>query len=264
LKKRSVAINFSEDYYAILGIDRNEILSGKDLKSRQHNADLVHRAYVNQARVWHPDLKWAGEEPEPTKEEKENRFRKIVEAHTILGNTLYREIYYRGTEEEDEEERNLIYETICNHVGVFKKDSLESGIGTTLIRRINSILCMIDNMYELEIISPDEENFHNYVWEIFIPKIKMPLTLSIVHDSDEVMRLTNSENIEESLPFKIHLFFPSTKTELVYIENVEPGSQTISGIRYIDDVLFESSNYNDTAKFINENLSDEIKNRIEE
>lgn len=259
MSKSNQVIDFSIDYYGILGIDRKTLLPGSTYGEKQSNSKIIHEAYRKQASMWHPDVPWSSDDPAPSQKEKEERFKQIIKAHTILSDQVSKQIYDRGKDDPGSgKKQGLDFQILATSIGEFRPDSIEATIGTIIYNKILSGVPQIEGT-----VCPETEGEDDYIWEFYFKQTKRdPLTLSIVRDENEVLRLTSAEGVSEALPFKIHLFFPSHKGQLTFRESFNPGEQTITGIEYADHVLFESTNLDNTVEYISSGMLKDIKDYI--
>lgn len=237
------------NYYEILNLKKDDFKSGNILADQQYNSDLVHRAYIKAAAKWHPDSQWSTESI--SREEKEETFKLIVKAHTILSNNKLRKLYDTGKEENI---INFSLEIDWEKVGHYRKGSLEDNIGTMLFKQCLKQLKNIKKTFR-----PSDEEYHNYIWEIYLDNSKKnkPLTISIVSDENEVLRLTNGTNILENdtMPFKIYIFIPNGKIKLQHNkdkDNISFGN--IIGAIIEDECIYEGTSLKNAINIIKNNL----------
>lgn len=243
-------IDFNIDYYEILGLTKEDLLNDFDensMENRRKNSKKLHEAYRKKAHEFHPDLA-----PDGSKVEYEKQFKMIVKSYAILSDPYTRKIY-------DNKEININSEGSINidwnMVGKFKKNSIENEVGSSIFLIIDENLKMQHNISFV----PNDEMYHNYIWEFELNKIPKKLTISLVADEEAVMMLTSSEHIEQSLPFKIYIFFPQTSFVIDRAQEdaafdidgkpvIFPGK--IMSIRYIDQELYSGTNLDSAIDFV--------------
>jgi hypothetical protein len=187
-------IDFSKNYYEILGISQEELPKGKTRDDKVHLSKILETAFRKKARVCHPDFGGSNE-----------AFLDIVRARRILEDHMLKKIYDQGYFEEfnvDGVSSGLGLNVDWTKIGTYRKGTPEDTIG------FNIFLKLCERKAELDIVPAffPESNEHNYEWDWVINKTK--LVLSIVNDEDEVLRLTSGTDVNESLPFKIYLCIP--------------------------------------------------------
>ncbi len=246
-------IDFNINYYDVLGIDKNILSEDNNIIERQHNSIIIHNAYLKKASFWHPDAEWKGDHPEPSKEEKEQEFIKIVKAHSILSNYNLRSIYnHKKTGSRSISADDLLMN--FGKIGCFVKGSLIDEVGTFIFESLcQKIKCEIEST-----AVPSEEEYDNYIWKInFKNNI---IYLSIVQDEREVLRLTSIDHIKDSLPFKIYIFIPSMKAKIITRE--ENDLQIPTGIRYEDIDLYEGTSYDSIIEYIDKQFESDVEKYI--
>ena len=251
------SIDFKEDYYSILGIQKSDLLDDdNDVESKRQNSLKLHEVYRRQAHRSHPDLA-----PDGKEQDFSERFRQIVKAYTILSDPYSRKIYDSGSFESMISNR---VEIDWNMVGRFKKESIENEVGSALFLSLDENLTIPHSA----MFVPYDEKYHNYIWEININGFSKNLTISLVPDSDDILRLTGGKDLKESLPFKIYIFFPMIKFSILREEPVIAydidGNEVIfegriKNLSYMDQEIFEGTNLNDA---IEEIKSGELEQRI--
>jgi hypothetical protein len=245
--EQKLIIDFNVDYYEVLGLNKDMFSDGRTMAERQVNSKMNHGAYIAMASKWHPDAKWVGDE-EPSKEEKVEMFKKIVKAHTVLSNERLRRVYDSGSMN-DISTLSIKIEIDWNKLGKYEKNSTEDKIGRLLYYKAVQLLGT-DRIKSS--FSPFDEEIHNYAWELFFSEDEKefePLTICIVNDEDEVLRLTSGEDIPESLPFKIYVFFPGNRVDVT-----RDDAGKITGVEYRDIVLYEGTNYDGAVEALDEFL----------
>lgn len=238
------------DYYKILDLEKSNFKPGNTLADKQYNSNLVHRAYIKAAAKWHPDSQWNSNIF--SKEIKEEKFKLIVKAHTILSNNKLRKLY-DNNEKQDTIDFSLKID--WDKLGYYKKGSLEDNIGTLLFKQC---LKQLKNNIK-RTCRPNDEKYHNYNWEIYLNngEKNKPLTISIVSDETEVLRLTNGKNIieDDTMPFKIYIFIPSNKIKLQYNEDKDdPSFGNVIGAVLEDECIYEGTSLKNAINIIKNDL----------
>lgn len=258
-------IDFDKDYYGILGLQKIDFPLGKSRAEVIKTSEILEKAFRVKARKCHPDFGGSNE-----------AFLDIVRARRILEDPLLRKIYDQGFFEEytlvDEADD---FKVDWTKVGTYRKGTPEDTIGFSLFLK----LC--ENKENLGLIPAfyPTNNEHNYEWDFVITgKEKTKLVISIVNDENEVLRLTNNDDIEKSLPFKIYICIPKANLFFVREENsiLSPDGRTlingnITKASYSDLDLLETTNLDtahkyvedlileDLTKFMNDELKPKIK-----
>ena len=208
-------IDFNKDYYSILGISKENLPDNKTRQNKIEISQLIEKSFRKQARKAHPDFGGSKE-----------LFLDLVRARRILEDPLLRRIYDQG--HFDEFEMTTITSDFAidwNKVGTFRKGTPEDTIGFQLFL---SICEKKDDLKIVPAFIPKTEE-HNYEWDWVIDD-KNKLVLSIVNDENEVLRLTNSDQIDDSLPFKIYICIPKTSLSFIRTEQkvLDPFGNTLS------------------------------------
>lgn len=250
-------INFDEDYYSILGIDREDLPTGKDPNSKRLLRDILTEAYHKKLFEVHPDRPNGDEE----------KCKLVVKAHMILSDPIFKSYYDSGGKYKD---NNLVGMDInWGKIGRYRKGSLADMIGSALFDKILNE----SGIENIEVkFTPSDETLHNYNWEFYIQGLEKELILTIIEDETEVLKLTSGdeESLKKSLPFKIYICLPSIK--LIFIRDEDDFIETSSGYldivkgriqktSFIDADLLGTTNYDNAVNFIN---SGELKVAIEE
>ncbi len=246
------------DYYEILDLKKSDFKSGNTLADKQYNSDLAHRAYIKAAAKWHPDSQWNIDTF--SREIKEEKFKLIVKAHTILSNNKLRKLYDKG---EEENTINFNLKIDWDKIGRYRKGSLEDNVGTLLFKQCFKQLK--NNIKRT--CKPNDEEYHNYNWEIYLNNSEKnkPLTISIVSDETEVLRLTNGQNIIENdtMPFKIYIFIPNNKIRFQYNEDKnDPFFGNIVGAIIEDECIYEGTSLKNAINTIKNDLIKSLQNFI--
>ena len=249
-------INFEKDYYIILGIDKNDLPKAQDRQNKIVISQTIEKAFRKMARKCHPDFGGSKES-----------FLDLVRARRILEDPVLRKIYDQGYFEEFSiSNSDSGFDVNWDKIGNYRKGSPEDTTGFSLFLQIS------ENKNELGLTPAffptlDE---HNYEWDWVINEKKVKLALSIVNDESEVLRLTNGEDIDNSLPFKIYICIPRTSLVIKRNNNVvlDPNGKVlqnadIQSVSYNDYNLLETTNLETAKNYINNNFSQDLKDFID-
>ena len=247
-------IDFSKNYYEILGISQEELPKGKSRDDKVHTSKILESAFRKKARVCHPDFGGSKE-----------AFLDIVRARRILEDPMLKKIYDQGYFEDfNVEGVGLGLDVDWTKIGTYRKGTPEDTIGFSIFLK----LC--ERKEELGIVPAffPESNEHNYEWDWVINKTK--LVLSIVNDEDEVLRLTSGSDIEESLPFKIYLCIPRANL-VMKRDNQEiltPHGKTlvngfIKQVSYSDITFLETTKLDTAMEYINNQFKNDLNDYLE-
>ena len=247
-------IDFSKDYYEILDIAKEDFPKGNTRNDKIFISDLIDKAFRKQARKKHPDFGGSSDE-----------FLDLVRARRILEDSLLRNIYDKG---EFSEEANLDAENQFivdwNKVGTYRKGTPEDSIGFSLFFTVAE---MKDKLNLVPAFYPQTSE-HNYEWDFLIKDTKSKLVVSIVNDENEVLRLTNSDQIEESLPFKIYICIPRTNLFLrrnTSNQIVSPDGNKVmvngelTSVSYNDYNLLETTSLDAAKDYLNSQLENDLQ-----
>lgn len=249
-------INFEKDYYIILGIDKNDLPKAQDRQNKIVISQTIEKAFRKMARKCHPDFGGSKES-----------FLDLVRARRILEDPVLRKIYDQGYFEEFSiSNSDSGFDVNWDKIGNYRKGSPEDTTGFSLFLQIS------ENKNELGLTPAffptlDE---HNYEWDWVINEKKVKLALSIVNDESEVLRLTNGEDIDNSLPFKIYICIPRTSLVIKRNNNVvlDPNGKVlqnadIQSVSYNDYNLLETTNLETAKNYINNNFSQDLNDFID-
>ncbi len=243
-------IDFSKDYYSILGISKENLPDSKTRQNKIEISQIIEKSFRKQARKAHPDFGGSKE-----------LFLDLVRARRILEDPLLRRIFDQGHFDEFEITNvTSDFAIDWNKIGTFRKGTPEDTIGFQLF------LSICENKEKLKLVPafiPKTEE-HNYEWDWVIDD-KNKLVLSIVNDEDEVLRLTSSDQIEYSLPFKIYLCIPKTSLSFIRTEEkiLDPNGNALSqgsigAVSYNDFDLLETTDLDTAIKYIENNLFNDL------
>ena len=229
-------IDFSKNYYEILGINAEDLPNGKNRAAKVECSNILDKAFRNKARTCHPDF--GG-----TKE----AFLDIVRARRILEDPYLRDIY-DGKEQKPEFQNNTEFAVDWSKIGNYRKGTPEDTVGFSLFFEI------VELKEKLQIVPAfiPKSADHNYEWDFALAEQKVKLSLSIVNDENEVLRLTDSSKMEESLPFKIYICIPRASLSISKNE----GSIQAS---YNDYNLLETTSLNSAKEYISVGLEKDLE-----
>jgi curved DNA-binding protein CbpA len=245
-------IDFEKDYYNLLDLDKDSFPPNKTRDDKVKVSKLLESSFRKKARTCHPDFGGSIED-----------FLDIVRARRILEDPILKKIYDQGFFEEfNLENVNSGFEVDWTKIGNYRKGTPEDTIGFSIYLKI------CDKAKQLNIVPAfyPSSNEHNYEWDfVILDSDKKKLVISIVNDENEVLRLTNSSNIEENLPFKIFICIPKTglsfqrQDNMIFNENGKiMANGQIMGVSYNDQNLLESTSLDVTHKYIEESLEEDL------
>jgi len=269
-------IDFSKDYYAILGLVRENLPLSSIRKDKVELANIIERAFRKEARVAHPDFGGSKE-----------AFLDLVRARRIIEDPLLRKVYDQGEFIETENVDGVDgFAVDWSKLGTYRKGTPEDTVGYSLFLEI------CNRKKELELVPAfiPELHEHNYEWDFVIQNYSLniknlKLVISIVNDEAEVLRLTNGDKISESLPFKIYVCCPKVGVKYIREQNqiVAPTGRimangAIKKVAYNDHIFLETTlleeakNYLDSDKFkeelfdfkTNGSNQDNVSNKLDE
>lgn len=253
-------IDYSQDYFAILDIDRDQLPNADTPNGRRDACDVLDKAYRRQAFKKHPDLGGT-----------DHDFKLLVRAHSILSDPLLRKIYesggaYRPNVLNDE---NQEWEIDWDKLGNYRKGTTADTLGYGLFAQLNN---KADDLNIVPAFFPSEP-YHSYSWDFVILDKELAskeipkLTLSIVPDEEEVLRLTDSTNINKSLPFKMYLYVPRSfvhsyreegKIIHAHGQDIEYAG-SMKGAIYSDIDLVEATDYDVLEQYIESQLEIDLQ-----
>lgn len=252
-------VDFSVDYYDILGLVRENVPHGNTPSDRRVLSDMLDRAYQNSCRKYHPDYN-------PGLDNAEELFKLAIRAHTILSDPIARRYYDSGGADKSRtiEIDGKRYEIDWDDLGYYRPgttaDSVGYGLFVSLTERKNE-LGIVPAFYP-------ELPQHNYEWDFAVPDMGVKLAISLVPDEEDVRRLTTGDDIGHALPFKIYICFPRAcpyffkSPEEVY----QVGDRTVimqgrlQKAMYVDYDLLETTTLQTAQDFVS---GDGIKNALD-
>lgn len=247
-------IDFNKDYYNLLDLKKDDFPKGNSRQVKIDTTRLLEKAFRVKARTCHPDFGGSNE-----------AFLDIVRARRILEDPMLKKIYDQGYFEEFSADVSLGgFEVDWSKIGTYRKGTPEDTVGYSLFLKIAELKST------LEIVPAfiPEDNQHNYEWDFVIKsdakKIEK-LVISIVNDENEVLRLTDSSKVEESLPFKIYISIPKVGLVFARQSNKElnpMGNVMINGAiqsaQYTDIDLLETTILETAHKYIENKLQEDL------
>lgn len=249
-------IDFNKDYYFILGITETDLPKATDRQNKLQIAQIIEKSYRKMARKCHPDFGGSNEQ-----------FLDLIRARRILEDPYLRKIYDQKYFEDftlkhdDKNEFNVDW----NKIGTYRKGTPEDTLGFSFFLRISEK----KDIYNITPAFFPELNEHNYEWDWVINESKNKLVLSIVNDENEVLRLTSSQFIDESLPYKIYICIPNNNLNFVRNNKsiVSPDGKTlingsINSISYKDINLLETTSLQEAEDYIQNKLQNDLKSFI--
>jgi curved DNA-binding protein CbpA len=246
-------IDFEKDYYNILSIDKESFPKGNTRNDVIARTKILESAFRKGARKAHPDFGGSDEQ-----------FLDLVRARRILEDSILRKIYDNGEflDFDINISEDTSFKVDWTKVGNYRKGTPEDTVGFSLFLR----LC--EKKEELGLVPAffPTTNEHNYQWDFVIKDSnKNKLVISIVNDENEVLRLTTSDKIQDSLPFKIYICVPESSLVFSRDNNLttDPYGKTlingtILNANYNDLDLLESTNINSTNDYIEKALAQDL------
>ena len=246
-------IDFEKNYYEILGIEKTDLPFGKSRDERVKTSQILENAFRKKARKCHPDFGGSNE-----------AFLDIVRARRILEDPILKKIYDQGFFDEfTVENLESDFDVDWSKVGTYRKGTPEDTIGFSLFLK----LC--ERKEELDLIPAfyPTSNEHNYEWDFVIKNSdnKSKLVISIVNDENEVLRLSDSTDVEHVLPFKIYICIP--KASLCFVRDntqvLSPSGNiltnaNITKVLYNDQNLLETTNLDSAHKYLDELIKEDL------
>lgn len=240
-------IDYNVDYYAILELERGCLPDGNSKKERQEISNILESAYRKCARKSHPDVPGGSED----------KFKMVVRAQTILLDPILRRIYESGGQDRpkfigDDNQFEVNWDT----VGTYREGTQDDTVGYSLFLKLS------ERAKELNLTPSFYPNLpeHNYEWDWTLPDQGVKLSLSLVRDEGEVLRLTSKEAVEHgSLPFKIYFCIPRAALRFLRGKKEEYKHQDgtvdtlrglLKGAQYSDFNLLETTTIDEAFQYI--------------
>jgi len=240
-------IDYNMDYYKVLGLEKGCLPPGVNKKEREIVSKILEDAFRKCARHAHPDVPGGSEES----------FKLVVRAQTILLDPILRKIYDSGGLDRpkfigDDNEFEVNWDT----VGTYREGTQDDTVGYALFLKLSERAKDLDLVPSFFPNRPE----HNYEWDWTLPNDGVKLSLSLVRDEGEVLRLTSKEGVESgSLPFKIYFCIPRAalhflrgkKEEVVHKDGtVDVMRGVLKGAQYSDFNLLETTNLEEAYQYI--------------
>ena len=246
-------IDFTKDYYTLLDLTKEDLPRGNSRQDKIELSEKIEVAFRKKARKCHPDFGGSKEE-----------FLDIVRARRILEDPILKKIFDQGYFDEFNVEslEDNEFQIDWNKIGTYRKGTPEDSIGFGLFLNVN------ENKNELGLTPAffPSSNEHNYEWDWQIKDSDAKLVIALVHDEEDVLRLTSSDKIDNSLPFKIYICIPRAS---LYFSRDDDGisnphgmtlmNGSINKVSYLDYELLESTSIEDTHKYIEEQLQKDLE-----
>jgi len=240
-------IDYNMDYFSILGIEKGCLPSGVNKKEREEISKILEIAFRKSAMKSHPDVSGGSEE----------KFKLVVRAQTILLDPILRRIYESGGKDRpqfvgDDNQFEVNWDT----VGTYREGTQDDTVGYSLFLKLS------ERAKELGLVPSFYPNLpeHNYEWDWTMPEEDVKLSLSLVRDEGEVLRLTSKEAVEAgSLPFKIYFCIPRAalrflrgkKEEYTHEDGtVDTLRGLLKGAQYSDFNFLETTTLNEAYNYI--------------
>ena len=248
-------IDFSKDYYNILGLVKETLPKGKNRQDKIELSKMLETAFRKMSRKCHPDFGGSNE-----------AFLDLVRARRIIEDPILKKIYDQGYFDEftlpDEENQ---FQVDWTKIGTYRPGTPEDTVGYSLFLK----LCGVKEKLNLvPAFCPDHKE-QNYEWDFVIKSDKKEihkLVISIVNDENEVLRLTNGNDLEQALPFKIYICIPKAgivfsraKDAVLGPNNKILANATINSVSFQDLNFCESTNLDFVNEYIDNQLSIDLE-----
>ena len=238
------------NYYDFLGLDKQLFPSHDTKENRIIIKNILDEKFQELAPKYHPDR---GGDPE--------NFKLLLRSITVLGDENLKNEY-------DGNHNSYFSQSKFNidwtKYFTYNKDSSAGIFGEMFSNKIKDLLniglCFSPTLSE-----------HGYHWVFDFKHKDSSLTFSIVYNEDEILSLTDGENFEHTMPFKLYLYFPSKilKKDLDYTHALkDPDSDEylisprLKSIAYEDLVLCQTTNQKKAIEYLNNYLLNDINNVI--
>lgn len=243
-------IDYSKDYYKILEITPESLLDAHTTAERQQNARVLELAYRNVAKKAHPDFGGSAE-----------AFKLIVQAHTVLSDPILKKIWESKGEFKPSMAGDGSIKVDWSNFGIYRKGTTADTVGYALFLKI----CQEKDKFGIIPAFHPIDEFDNYEWDWVISNVssedgrQYKLSLSLVHDENDVLRLTSGADIADSLPFKIYMCIPRASLYFLRSEEerfiYEDGSEDVlsgklQGATYSDYNLIETTSFDKAIEYI--------------
>jgi hypothetical protein len=248
-------VDFNIDYYAILGVDRNSFPQGNTTEDKKKIDEILALAYRKNAKNCHPDSSDGSPE----------KFKLLLRSHTVLSDQILRRYYDSKGQYKPTTAGDGTIQVDWSTLGSFRPNSMQDTLGFSLFFQITQ---KREILKIIPAFRPKDE-FDNYEWDWVINDMEaedgrqFKLALSLVHDENEVLRLTSGDKVEESLPFKIYLCIPRAslyflrgqEQKILYEDNTyDVLSGELQAASYSDYELLETTNLKEAQDYIDNEL----------
>lgn len=234
------------DFYEFLGLDRLTLPAPSSKEDRLKLKLILDDRFKHLAPKMHPDRGGSNE-----------LFKLLLRAVTVLGDEKLR-AEYDGTN--NESFNNVDFKVDWEKYYTYSAGSLAADFGDIFSHKISEMIGVSISFY------PTQKE-HGYNWVFDYKHNDKPLTMSLVYDEDEILHLTDGDEVEKSLPFKIHLFFPMDTLSVHYDHTTAmkvPGSSRYvimpiaKSIQYSDIVLISTTSDNNFLNYIENNICSDL------
>jgi hypothetical protein len=243
-------IDFSKDYYNILGLVKETLPKGKNRQDKIELSKMLETAFRKMSRKCHPDFGGSNE-----------AFLDLVRARRIIEDPILKKIYDQGYFDEftlpDEDNQ---FQVDWTKIGTYRPGTPEDTVGYSLFLKLCNVK---EKLNIIPAFCPDDKE-QNYEWDFVIKSDKKEihkLVISIVNDENEVLRLTNGNDLEQALPFKIYICIPKAgivfsraKDAVLGPNNKVLANATINSVSFQDLNFCESTNLD----FVNDYIEHQI------
>jgi curved DNA-binding protein CbpA len=248
-------IDFSKDYYNILGLIKETLPKGKNRQDKIELSKMLEVAFRKMARKSHPDFGGSNE-----------AFLDLVRARRIVEDPILRKIYDQGYFDEFTlPEENNQFQVDWAKIGTYRPGTPEDTVGYSLFLKLCNLK---DTLNIVPAFCPDS-NEQNYEWDFVIKSDKnevQKLVISIVNDENEVLRLTSGNNLEHALPFKIYICIPKAgivfsrgKDAILGPNNKVMANASINSVSFQDLNFCESTNLDFVNNYIENKISIDLE-----
>lgn len=243
-------IDFSKDYYNILGLVKETLPKGKNRQDKIELSKMLETAFRKMSRKCHPDFGGSNE-----------AFLDLVRARRIIEDPILKKIYDQGYFDEFTlPDENNQFQVDWTKIGTYRPGTPEDTVGYSLFLKLCGVK---EKLNIVPAFCPDDKE-QNYEWDFVIKSDKKEihkLVISIVNDENEVLRLTNGTDLEQALPFKVYICIPKAgivfsraKDAVLGPNNKILANATINSVSFQDLNFCESTNLN----FVNDYIDNQI------
>lgn len=244
-------IDFNKDYYNILGLVKETLPKGKNRQDKIELSKMLETAFRKMSRKCHPDFGGSNE-----------AFLNLIRARRIIEDPILKKIYDQGYFDEftlpNEDNQFLVDWT---KIGTYRQGTPEDTVGYSLFLK----LCNFKEKLNIVPAFCPSDKEQNYEWDFVIKSDKKDihkLVISIVNDENEVLRLTDGNQLEQALPFKIYICIPKAgivfsraKDAILGPNNKVLANATINSVSFQDLNLCESTNLDFVNNYIENHIA---------